>query len=223
LTVTGRSPNNEEPILNVVGELVALGPLRRDLLPLYQRWINDLGTMRTLGVPPLPMTSEKEQDWYDRQSKTEDDVPFTIYERETLRPIGNTGLHGVDFRNSTATFGILIGEPECRGKGYGTEATRLMLDFAFTALGLHNVMLTVLEFNPAGIKAYERAGFKTFGRRRKCRVLGGQLWDEIYMDCLSSEFERPVTAGKDWGFSAWLPPDGTTRIEIGPDHGGAAR
>ena len=46
--------NNEEPILNVVGELVALGPLRRDLLPLYQRWINDLGTMRTLGVPPLP-------------------------------------------------------------------------------------------------------------------------------------------------------------------------
>jgi RimJ/RimL family protein N-acetyltransferase len=142
--------NNEEPILNIAGDLVALGPLRRDLLPLYQRWINDLGTMRTLGLAPLPMTSEKEQDWYDRQSKTEDDTPFTIYERETLRPIGNTGLHGVDHRNRSATFGILIGEPECRGKGYGTEATRLMLDYAFSALGLHNVMLTVFEFNPAG-------------------------------------------------------------------------
>jgi RimJ/RimL family protein N-acetyltransferase len=142
--------NNEEPILNVAGELVALGPLRRDLLPLYQRWINDLGTMRTLGLSPLPMTSEKEQDWYDRQSKTEDDVPFTIYEKGTLRPIGNTGLHGVDHRNRSATFGILIGEPECRGKGYGTESTSLMLDYAFTALGLHNVMLMVLEFNPAG-------------------------------------------------------------------------
>lgn len=142
--------NNEEPILNVAGELVALGPLRRDLLPLYQRWINDLGTMRTLGLSPLPMTSEKEQDWYDRQSKTEDDVPFTIYEKGTLRPIGNTGLHGVNHRNRSATFGILIGEPECRGKGYGTESTSLMLDYAFTALGLHNVMLTVLEFNPAG-------------------------------------------------------------------------
>jgi hypothetical protein len=59
--------DSEEPILNVADELVALGPLRRDLLPLYQRWINDLGTM---GLSPLLTTSEKEQDWYDRQSKT---------------------------------------------------------------------------------------------------------------------------------------------------------
>jgi hypothetical protein len=80
------SENAERPILNVEGNLVALGPLRRDLLALYQRWINDLGTMRTLGLAPLPMTREKKQDWYDRQSKAESDVPFTIYERETLRP-----------------------------------------------------------------------------------------------------------------------------------------
>jgi diamine N-acetyltransferase len=186
------SENAERPILNVKGNLVALGPLRRELLPLYQRWINDLGTMRTLGLAPLPMTREKEQDWYDRQSKTEDDAPFTIYERETLRPIGNTGLHSVDYRNRSATFGILIGESECRGKGYGTETTRLMLDYAFTALGLHNVMLTVFEFNPAGIRAYQKAGFKEIGRRRECRMMGGKLWDEVYMDCLRSEFESPV-------------------------------
>jgi RimJ/RimL family protein N-acetyltransferase len=191
--MTGQSTeDNRGPILNIEGDLVALGPLRRDLLPLYQRWINDLDTTRTLDLPPRPMTMEKELDWYDRQSKTEDDVPFTIYERETLRPIGNTGLHGVDHRNRSATFGILIGEPECRGKGYGTEATRLMLDYAFTALGLHNVMLTVFEFNPAGIRAYEKAGFKAIGRRRKCRMMGGKLWDEVHMDCLSSEFESPV-------------------------------
>ena len=46
--------------------------------------------------------------------------------------------------------------------------------------------------NPADIKAYQRAGFKEIGRRRKCRMMGGRLWDEIYMDCLSSEFESPV-------------------------------
>ena len=68
-----------------------------------------------------------------------------------MRPKGNTGLHEVDYRNRTASFGILIGEPECRGKGYGTETTRLMLDYAFTALGLHNVMLIVFEFNAAGM------------------------------------------------------------------------
>src|SRR5215210_2507763 len=191
--MTGKSTDNDAaPILNIEGELVALGPVRRDLLPIYQRWINDLGTMRTLGLPPHPMTSEKEQDWYERQSKTEDDVPFTIYERETLRPIGNTGLHSVDYRNRTAAYGIMIGEPECRSKGYGAETTRLMLDYAFSALGLHNVILTVFEFNPAGIRAYKKAGFKEIGRRRECRLMGGKLWDEIYMDCLSCEFESPV-------------------------------
>ena len=189
------SENAERPILNIEGDLVGLGPLRRDLLPLYQRWINDLGTMRTLGLAPLPMTSEKEQDWYDRQSKAEDDAPFTIYELESLRPIGNSGLHGVDHRNRSATFGILIGEPECRGRGYGTETTRLMLDYAFTALGLHNVMLTVFEFNPAGIRAYHKAGFKEIGRRRECRMMGGKLWAEVHMDCLSSEFESRVLRG----------------------------
>ena len=161
--------DDEQPILNIEGELVALGPVRRELLPLYQRWINDLGTMRMLDLPPQPMTMEKEQDWYEHVSKAEDNVSFTIYERETLRPIGNTGLDGVDHRNRTATFGIIIGEPECRGKGYGTETTRLMLDYAFTVLGLHNAMLLVFEFNQAGIKAYQRAGFKEFGRRRECR------------------------------------------------------
>jgi diamine N-acetyltransferase len=184
--------NAERPVLSIEGELVALGPLRRELLPLYQRWINDLGTARTLDLPPQPMTIEKEQDWYDQNSRAENSVPFTIYERETLRPIGNTGLDGVDHRNRTATFGIVIGEPDCRGKGYGTETTRLMLDFAFTALGLHNVMLMVFEFNPAGIRTYEKAGFREIGRRRKSRMMGGRLWDDVYMDCLSSEFESPV-------------------------------
>ena len=75
---------------------------------------------------------------------------FAIYERATLRPIGNTTPQGLDRRNRSASFGIIIGEPEFRGRGLGTETTRLMLDYAFTALGLHNVMLTVFEFNPAG-------------------------------------------------------------------------
>ena len=207
--------SNETPVLNIVGERVALGPLRKDLLPLYGRWINDFGTIRTLGLPPGPVTDEKEQDWYEGRARSENDVMFTIYERETLRPIGNTALHGLDHRNRSASFGIIIGEPECRGKGYGTETTRLMLDYAFAALGLHNVMLTVFTFNPAGIRAYEKAGFKPIGRRRECRVMGGKVYDEIYMDCLAPEFDRPAAPGKEWGLSAWSAPADAARMEAG--------
>lgn len=200
--MTETRAGTEAPIVNIVGDRVALGPHRRDLLPVYQRWINDFSALRTLGVlPPGPTTMEQEAAWYDVQPGNE--TRFTIYERTTWRPIGTTALHGIDHRNRTATFGIFIGEAGERGKGYGTEATRLTLDYAFTALGLHSVMLTVAEFNLAGRRAYERAGFREFGRRRQCRWLAGRLWDDVYMDCLSSEFTSPVLAGV---FVADIPP-----------------
>jgi RimJ/RimL family protein N-acetyltransferase len=144
-----------------------------------------------MGVP-RPLTHEQEIAWYDQAATAANDIQFTIYERATWRPVGNTGLHSIDHRNRAAEFGIIIGEADCRGKGYGTEAARLMLDYAFAALGLANVMLRVHEFNLAGQRAYQKAGFHEFGRRRQCIFMGGRWWDEVYMDCLASEFTSPV-------------------------------
>ncbi len=186
----------EDPTWTVEGERVALGPLRRELLPLYAKWINDLDVVRTLGREPmLPMTLEAEETWYENAAKgSEKDALFTIYERATKRPIGNTGLHQIQHRNRTAVYGIVIGEKDCWGKGYGTETTRLVLDYAFTVLGLHAVSLHVFAYNERGLRAYERAGFKRAGRLREARRLGDGVHDEILMDCLATEFESPVLA-----------------------------
>jgi diamine N-acetyltransferase len=181
----------ERPVLNIEGGLVALGPLRRDLLALYQRWINGLVAARGLGAF-RPITVEKETEWYESLAKSEGDITFTIYELSTLRPIGTASLMRVDHRNRGAEFGIMIGEPECRNRGYGTETTRLVLDYAFTVVGLHNVMLRVFEFNRGAVRAYEKAGFKEIGRRRQSYFAGGRVWDEILMDCLSTEYEHSV-------------------------------
>ena len=109
-----------------------------------------------------------------------------------MTAIGTCRLLDITHRNRSAEFVIFIGEPEERGKGYGTEATRLMLDYAFTALGLNNLMLKVYEFNLAGQHAYRKAGFKEIGRRRQAQFMGGKRWDIIYMDCLANELESPV-------------------------------
>jgi diamine N-acetyltransferase len=182
------------PIYNIVGELVALGPLQRDLLPRYTAWINDLRAARFVAAIPRPFTAEQEADWYDNVAQAANTAVFTIYERATGRPIGTTSLNGIDQRNRTAEFGILLGEADARGRGYGTEVTRLMLDYAFTALGLHSVMLRVLAVNLAGLRAYQKAGFREIGRRRASQLLAGDWIDTIYMDCLASEFESPVLA-----------------------------
>src|SRR5882724_11950071 len=119
-----------EPIVNITGERVALGPIRRDLIEVVLRWSNDFAVYRTFGIPE-PTTLEQQTQVYDRAVADNDAAFFTIYERDGWRPIGFTYLEGIIWRDRTAEFGILIGEADARGKGYGTEVTTLMLDYAF--------------------------------------------------------------------------------------------
>lgn len=182
----------QQPVINVLGELVALGPQREDLLPVYQRWLNDFAVMRTRGRPPGPVTLEAQRSEYERLAVSETQRFFTVYEREGWQPIGDAGLHGIDYRHRTAFFAITIGEVTYRGRGYGTETTRLVLDYAFTALGLNSVRLEVNEYNLAGLGAYRKAGFREVGRWRQCHWMAGRFWDTICMDCLASEFTSPV-------------------------------
>ena len=176
----------EHPIVNITGERVALGPARRDLIPLYQRWINAFEVQRNIGQLPKPFPLEAESAWYDDMVKSARPF-FTIYELPSMRPVGTTDLHDMDVRNGTAEFGILIGEADARGKGLGTEVTRLMADYAFSVLGLNNVMLRVHAYNAGAIRAYEKAGFREIGRRRSATAMGGRRWDIIYMDCVPSD------------------------------------
>lgn len=181
-----------DPILNIVGTKVALGPLRRDLVPLYQRWMNDFAVTRTLAFGWRPQTVEGEGAWYEAASSAADERTFTVYERETMRPIGNTGLMQIDLLHRNAEFGIVIGEKDSWGRGYGTEVAALMLDYGFTALNLHMIWLRAYADNARGLRAYARAGFKDAGRLRGGRWLGGAPSDVVLMDCLASEFEYKV-------------------------------
>ena len=134
------------------------------------------------------MTLEAEEQWYESASKSPgDNVRFTIYEKETLRPLGTTALYGVSHFHRTAEFGIMIGEKDCWGQGYGTETARLMLDYGFRRLGLHNIMLRVFSVNERAVRAYLRAGFQEIGWRRECLRIGDAVCDEIYMECLASD------------------------------------
>jgi diamine N-acetyltransferase len=183
--------SGDHPIINVSGTRLALGAVRHDLIDIYLRWINDVSVSRTLNWPrqitrPVLVQSIESQEVDQSQEW------FTIYEIGTWRPIGVAGLTDIDFRNRTAEFSIAIGEDDARGKGGGTEATRLMLDHAFTVLSLRNVMLKVYEYNLAGARAYAKAGFREFGRRRQAIEMNGRNWDVIYMECLRDEFESPV-------------------------------
>lgn len=179
----------ETPQFILKSERLGFGPLRSDLAETYARWMNDLRVTRTLAAPCLPMTLEKEQGWLDGALVSGNEAVFTMYLLDTMQPIGNVGLHDIDVDSRTADFGIVIGEVESWGHGLGTEAARMMVQYGFDVLGLHNIQLKFYATNPGGMKAYERAGFKHIGARRQAKRIGRELVDEHIMDILSTEVE----------------------------------
>lgn len=179
----------DDPIIMIRGERIGFGPLRNDLIDTYSRWVNNLQVTRTLSLPSVPHSREMQQRWLDGALVSSDDVIFTVYILDTMRPIGNVGLHDIDHDSGSADFGILIGESDVWGQGYGTEATKLIVNYGFDVLGLHNLQLECYGNNPAGVKVYERAGFKLVGRRRGAKKIGRQREDIIIMDILSTEVE----------------------------------
>jgi RimJ/RimL family protein N-acetyltransferase len=185
--------SKREPLLLVRGQRVGLGPLRRDLVTTYVRWRTDLEVLRGLGASIQVPTIEAMEAWYEQAVRPgSNEVHFTIYDLDDLAPVGTALLVRIDHQAGTAEFGITIGER--RNQGLGTEATRLVLDWAFTVMGLHNVMLVTFSWNLPAIRAYTKAGFQEIGRRRGAVVTMGQRYDQVLMDAVAEEFSESVLA-----------------------------
>jgi RimJ/RimL family protein N-acetyltransferase len=171
------------------GDRVRLRGVRDDDVPTLARWEMDAGRMATLShwvVPPSETaTRERIARWSANQ---EDDVGFAI---EALDDppvlVGNIGLWGARAKDRCASLGIGLGR-EHIGRGYGTDAMRVIVGYAFREMGLHRIQLGVAPFNPAGIRAYEKAGFVEEGRRREAVLHDGRWYDEVLMSILDHEW-----------------------------------
>jgi RimJ/RimL family protein N-acetyltransferase len=99
-------------------------------------------------------------------------------------------LFNCNWVDRCAVLGIDIHKPEDWGKGYGSEAVRLLLDFAFKNLNFNRVELEVLDFNERAAKCYRKVGFKEIGRKRQARFIDGRYRDALLMDILKDEWHR---------------------------------
>lgn len=114
---------------------------------------------------------------------------FMIQRLEDGRKIGMIDLSGFNWLVGNAWVGIGIGEREMWGKGYGTDAMRILLRYAFTELNLNRVTLDVFEINERAMKSYAKAGFHEEGRAPKVLLKAGVRYDLIFMGILRSEWE----------------------------------
>jgi RimJ/RimL family protein N-acetyltransferase len=182
------------------GELVRLvAPDPEVAAGLFSRWGQDSEYLRLLDNDPARMFSAKKiKEWLEKdfvEAEPADNFLFMIRTLAEERLIGFVGLDGIRWNHGNSYVGIGLGEREYWGKGYGTDAMRLVLRYAFAELNLHRVSLTVFEYNPRAIRSYKKAGFVVEGRARQFLNRDGHRWDLIYMGILREEWER---ARGDW-------------------------
>ena len=173
------------------GEHVYLRPAERQDLPAFVRWFNDADVLRNLAMR-APMSDAAEAAWFDRMLAAQGttDYHFVICLLADDRPIGTIGLHGLDFVNGSAEFGIAIGEKDEWGKGLGADATRAICDFGFGELRLERIGLHYYAGNERGRRAYEKAGFVHEGTLRRARFTRGEHHDVHVMGLVREEWLR---------------------------------
>jgi RimJ/RimL family protein N-acetyltransferase len=174
------------------GELVYLSPVSPEDAELWALWLNDLEVALPLGDEAYSLFTAEDQIRDVASISSSHDHVFTIVERATDRPIGRCLLFALNRTDRAAEVGIFIGDKPSWGKGYGTEAMRLLLDYAFNLLNLNSIMLGAFAFNERAIRSYRSLGFKEIGRRREARIVGPAKYDAILMDLMADEFESPV-------------------------------
>ena len=137
-------------------------------------------SMRLTGTQGT-FTQEGVRAWLARLADQEDRADWALILRGSGEHIGEVVLNELDEDNRAASFRIALGAPRWFGQGYGTEATRAVVEHAFTSAGLHRVELEVYAFNPRAQRAYEKAGFTVEGRRRHALLWDGEWVDAILM------------------------------------------
>lgn len=173
---------------------VGLGPLRADLAETYWRWESSLRVMAGYGRLTPDTLAERTAGLESQMRHSDSQTRFTIYQHDgnpdEWEPVGTASLV-FDHRYGSAEYVILLGEATARGRGIGTKATTMVLDWAFRVTQLRSVYLSVIAQNIAGIRAYEKAGFKIIGTRRQSSWWLGQPADEVLMDAVPSDYAGP--------------------------------
>lgn len=173
----------------LIGDRLYLRGLEiEDLQGPYFQWLNDQEADLYTNHASFPNSMARMKAFFERVTVGSSDLVLAIVLKDGDCHIGNVALHGINWQHRRAELRIIIGEAECRGKGYGSEAIRLLLRHAFEKLNLHRIFLGVRADHQQAIRAYEKCGFVVEGRLRQEYLRGGAWYDAVRMAILAPEF-----------------------------------
>ena len=176
------------------GKLLRLAAPHPEDAEAFARWSNDDHYLRHFeNDPARPINAQQHADWERPHLAAPNSYIFRLRTLEDARPdadklIGVVALGDVQWVHRTAMLGIAIGERAYRGRGYGSEAIRLLLRYGFEELNLYRIWLTTISFNLPAIRCYERAGFVREGAQRAMIEREGRRFDLLYFGMIRDEW-----------------------------------
>jgi RimJ/RimL family protein N-acetyltransferase len=167
----------------------------------FSRWYRDSEYWRLMASnPAMPHSPQSIKKWLEKLEQNNPPAEsfwFLVRTLEDDKLIGEVELDGVQWAHGDTFVGISLGEREYWGRGYGTDAMRVMLRYAFMELNLFRVSLNVYGYNRRAIRSYEKVGFKYEGQARKVIHRDGKRFDLMFMGILREEWEaRYCSDGK---------------------------
>ncbi len=180
------------------GKLVRLKAVDpQEMAEAYSRWARDSEYWRLMSSEPAQAMSVKStREWLERELY-KDPPGFTMFAIHTLEEdklVGEVGFEDGELPDGETFVALGIGDRENWGKGFGTDALRVILRWAFTERNLQRISLTVSEYNARAVRSYLKAGFVEEGRLRSYENRAGRRYDLIYMGILREEWEKDQAA-----------------------------
>lgn len=178
----------------IIGERIILREYRKEDLKDIREWVNDPEVVENLSdVFLYPHTLTQTENWLTAQLEGKGNKGFVIAHKDSQEYIGQIDFIEIDWRNRVGEIGIVIGAAKNRGRGFGSEALRLLQQFTFETLNLNKIELKVHDYNKRAIHCYQKCGFKEEGRLRERFYKQGRYTDYIQMGILKREYEQATS------------------------------
>lgn len=182
----------------LLGEQIYLRPFERDdITDEYSSWVNDMSINKYIIASGFPTNKEMLHKYFDNSQPTSA-VLFAICDKATDTHIGNARLSLINWVHRHATYGRLLGHPDFRGRGYGSDALIQLLRFGFHHLGLNRIWSSAVVANEVSLSSNDKVGMAREGVLRQYVYAGGRFHDTIMLAMLREDFDRLHGTPEEW-------------------------
>lgn len=184
--------------MNILGRRVKLRAIEREDLELLHRWKNDPDIGYLLGGWHFPYSTLSTEGWLANIQQDTLNQRFAI-EAPDLGLIGTANLVEIDWKNRNAFHGMMLGDKEMRGKGYGVDTIMAVMRYAFEELGLKRLDGSMIAYNEASLHVYvNKCGWQEEGRQRDWYFRKNRFWDRVMVGVTRDDYAALVERTNYW-------------------------